>query len=75
MRSQLPNAVQTRRLRTVTKALGELAEQLAYQLRTPYTEILQFKASEKDDRFAIEFSAKLHLHYAKDLPEKLFEMP
>ena len=64
MRSQLQDALQTRRLTTVTKALGELGEKLAYQLRPPYTEILQFKASEEDDRFAVEFSAKLHLHYA-----------
>ena len=71
MKSKLQDALQTRQLTAVTKALGKLAEKLAYQLKPPYTEILQFKANEEYDRFTIEFSAKLHLHYAN--PQKRAE--
>jgi hypothetical protein len=64
MLNNLQGALQERRLTTVTKALSELAERLAYQLRLPYTEVLHFIAREADDRYAIEFAAKLHLHYS-----------
>lgn len=62
--NNLQDALQTKRLAAVTKALSELAERLAYQLRPPYTEVLRFIAREEDDRYAIEFAGKLHLHYS-----------
>jgi len=64
MLNNLQDALQERRLTAVTKALSELTERLAYQLRPPYTEVLHFTAREEDDRYAIEFAAKLHLHYS-----------
>src|SRR3990172_2660601 len=64
MLNNLQDALQTKRLAAVTKALSELAERLAYQLRSTYTEVLRFIAREEDDRYAIEFAAKLHLHYS-----------
>jgi hypothetical protein len=64
MLNNLQDALQERRLTAVTKALSELTERLAYQLRPPYTEVLHFTAREEDDRYAIEFGAKLHLHYS-----------
>ena len=64
MLNNLQDALQDRRLTTVTKALSELAERLAYQLRPPYTEVLHFIAREEDDRYTIEFAAKLHLRYS-----------
>jgi len=61
---RLEAAIAERSLTGLTKALGELANQLGYQLKLPYTEILNFKAIEQGDRFTIRFSAKLHLHYS-----------
>src|SRR3990172_12482255 len=63
MLNNLQDALQMKRLAAVTKALSELAERLAYQLRSPYAKVLHFIARE-DDRYAIEFAAKLHLHYS-----------
>ena len=61
--SDVKAAVQSKSLTNLTKALRALAEELTYQLKPPYTEVKQFKASEEAERFAIEFSAILHLHY------------
>jgi hypothetical protein len=63
-RSKLRVALQSREVSLVTQALSELAEKLAYQLKPPYTEVMQLKAKQEGDRFAIQFSAKLHLHYS-----------
>jgi hypothetical protein len=57
-------ALESREVNTVTQALSELAEKLAYRLKPPYTEIIKVKAKEEGNNFAIRFSAKLHLHYA-----------
>lgn len=48
----------------MTDALSEVAEKLAYQLKPSYTELIQLKANEEGGRFAIQFSAELHLHYS-----------
>jgi len=50
---------------SVTQALSELAEKLGYQLKPPYTEVMELKAKQEENRFAIHFSAKLHLHYSR----------
>ena len=63
-RSRLRAALQSREVSSVTQALSELAEKLAYQLKPPYTEVMQLKANEEGNRFAIQFSARLHLHYS-----------
>ena len=60
----LEDAIRGRSLTLLTKTLGDLAEQLGYQLKPPYTEVLSFKAKEEDNRFAVKFTAKLHLHYS-----------
>ncbi len=57
-------ALKTKSLTALTQALSELCEELAYQLKPPYTEILQFRAQEESERFAVEFNARLYLHYA-----------
>ncbi len=62
--SELKEALRSKSLTSLTKALGELAEGLAYQLKFPYTEILQFRAQEEGGRYAVHFEAKLHLHYS-----------
>jgi len=56
-------ALHSREVNAVTRALSELAEKLAYQLKPPYTEVLQLKAKEEGNRYEIQFSARLHLHY------------
>jgi hypothetical protein len=61
--SKLRVALQSREVSSVTQALSELAEKLAYQLEPPYTEVMQLKAKQEGNRFAIQFSARLHLHY------------
>jgi hypothetical protein len=63
-RSKLRVALQSREVSLVTQALSELAEKLSYQLKPPYTEVMQLKAKQEGNRFAIQFSAKLHLHYS-----------
>ena len=62
--SELEEALQSRKLNSVTRALSELAERLAYQLKPPYTEVIQLRAEEDGQRYAIQFSARLHLHYS-----------
>lgn len=61
---ELRRAIQSKSLTTLTKALGELAVELGYQLKPPYTEILQFKSQDSDDgHFEVYFEARLHSHY------------
>jgi hypothetical protein len=60
---KLQDALQGRRLTSLTKALSAIADNLGYRLKPPHTEIVRFQAKEEGDRFEIEFSAKLHLHY------------
>ena len=62
--AELKEAIQTKSLTASTRALGHLAEGLAYKLGLPYTEIIDFKAKEDDGRFALHFEAKLGLHYS-----------
>jgi hypothetical protein len=61
---KLEEAVRDKSLTPLTKALGELADELGYQLKPPYTEVLNLKAKEEDDRFGVKFTAELHLHYS-----------
>ncbi len=62
--SALRDAVQSKSLPKLTKALSELADELAYQLKPPYTEILRLKAKEEAGHFDVDFAARLHLHYS-----------
>jgi hypothetical protein len=62
--AKLKAAVQSRSLTNLTAALNEIDGELAYQLRPPFTEVKRYKASEEADRFAVEFSASLYLHYS-----------
>lgn len=63
--SRLKQALETKSLTALTKALGEIAQEFAFQLKPPYTEILEFKAKEEAGRFALHFRAKLYLHYSR----------
>jgi len=58
-------ALQSRELNSITRALREFSEKLGYQLKPPYTEVLHLEAEEEGNRFAIQFSANLYLHYSK----------
>jgi len=62
--SELKSALESKSLTALTKALGEIADQLAYQLKSPYTEILDFRARKRSGRFSVHFRAKLYLHYS-----------
>jgi len=57
------NSIQTKSLNELTKTLGEVAELLAFQLKSPYTEIKRFKAQEEDDRYFVQFQGTLRLPY------------
>jgi hypothetical protein len=61
---ELEDALQSKKLNSVTEALSELARSLGYQLHPPFTEVVRLKAEEREDRFAVQFSAKLNLHYS-----------
>jgi hypothetical protein len=61
---RLEVAIQSKKLNSVTQALGELARRLRYELHPPFTEVIHLKAEEKEERFAVQFSAKLNLHYS-----------
>lgn len=62
--TEFKNALESKSLTALTKALSEIADQLGCQLKPPYTEILDFRAREQSDRFSIQFRAKLYLHYS-----------
>lgn len=62
--TEFKKALESKSLTDLTKALSEIAGQLAYQLKPPYTEILDFRAREQSGRFSVHFSAKLYLHYS-----------
>jgi len=62
--TEFKKALESKSLTALTKALSEIAGQLAYQLKSPYTEILNFRAREQSGRFRVHFSAKLYLHYS-----------
>jgi hypothetical protein len=61
---RLQVALESARLNSLTRALSELAGKMAYQIKPPYTEVVHLRAREELRRFAIQFSAKLHLHYS-----------
>lgn len=60
---ELREAVQAKSLTATTKALAEIAERLGYQLKPPFTQIIEFKAKEQSNGFVLRFEAKLGLHY------------
>jgi len=62
--AKLREAVQSRSLTRLTKALSDAADGLGYQLKPPYTEILELRAKQVGGRFQVHFDARLHLHYA-----------
>jgi hypothetical protein len=62
--TEFKKALENKSLTALTKALSQIADQLAYQLKPPYTEILDFRAKEQSGRFGVHFNAKLYLHYS-----------
>lgn len=64
VQEKLEEALQTKQLTAITKALSEIANALAYELRPPYTEVLHFAARFENERYAIEFTAELSLQYS-----------
>jgi hypothetical protein len=57
-------AIESKSVTTLTNAIGKLAEELAYHLTLPYTEIIEFKSKEQADRYRIHFSAISRLSYS-----------
>jgi len=60
---ELDEAVKAKSLTALTRALSHLAEELSYQLKPPFTKIIEFKAKEQAGRFVLHFEAELGLHY------------
>jgi hypothetical protein len=63
---KLRESLSTRQVAEATRGLSELSEQLGYHLRPPYTDVMELKAREENERFAIKFRAELSMHYARD---------
>jgi hypothetical protein len=61
--AKLQSAIQSRSLGDLTKAIGELADRLGYQLRPPFTQVKRFTSKEDAERFSIQFEGQLSLHY------------
>jgi len=59
----LREAIERKSLTALTKAISKLADELAYHLKPPYTEIIEFKAKEEDERYNVHFSAISRLSY------------
>jgi hypothetical protein len=62
--------LESKKANAVTKAIGELAKRLGYELKPPFTELVNLRALEEDGHFAVHFSAKLHLHYSSHKNEE-----
>jgi hypothetical protein len=62
--TEFKQALEDKSLTALTTALRDIADQLGYQLKPPYTQILDFKAMEQSGRFGVHFRAKLYLHYS-----------
>lgn len=62
--TEFKEALESKSLTALTKALSTIADHLAYQLKPPYTEVSDFKAREQSGRFAVNFSAKPCLYYS-----------
>jgi hypothetical protein len=62
---ELKAALESKSLTAVTKAIGRIAENLGYQLKPPYTEVLHFTSNEEDEDYSVHFEARLRLHYCK----------
>jgi len=60
---KLKEAIETRSLTALTKAISLLADELGYQLKPPYTELSKLNAKEENDKFALHFEARLYLHH------------
>lgn len=59
----LRQAIKTKSVAILTKVIGRLAEELAYRLTLPHTEIIEFKSKKYVDRYRIHFSAISRLSY------------
>jgi len=59
----LRQALESKSLTALTKAIGRIANSLAYELKPPYTELLQLTSREEGDEYSIHFEARLSLHY------------
>lgn len=62
--SKPQNSLKKKSLTSLTKGLGGLADQLAYQLKLPYTDLTRFTSKEDGERYLIEFAGQLSLHYS-----------
>lgn len=56
-------AIRTKSLSALTKAIGRLTDELSYRLTPAYTEITEFRSKEYDNRYRIHFSAISRLNY------------
>ncbi|HUK28390.1 MAG TPA: hypothetical protein VLV31_08200 [Candidatus Acidoferrales bacterium] len=62
---ELEEALETKSLTALTKAIGKVADELGYQLKPPHTELLQLTSKEETEGYSVHFHAQLRLHYCK----------
>lgn len=60
---ELREAVNAKSLTRLTKALSRIAEELGYELKPPFTQMIEFRAKEQNAGFALRFEARLGLHF------------
>jgi hypothetical protein len=60
----LKEALESKSLTALTKAIGRVANSLAYALKPPHTEVLQLSSKEESDGYSVRFEARLRLHYS-----------
>lgn len=58
------DALGSKKIVPLTKALNELAEESGWQLRPPHSEILKFRATEENEFYEVSFKARVSLHYS-----------
>jgi hypothetical protein len=59
----LKEALESKSLTGLTKAIGKVADNLAYRLKPPHTDVLQLTAKQEAEGYSVHFEARLRLHY------------
>ena len=62
--ADLQEALESKSLTRLTKAISKIAEKLGYQLRPPHTDIVSLTAKEEADEYVVHFEVRLQLHYS-----------
>jgi hypothetical protein len=62
--ADLEEALESKSLTALTKAISIIADRLGYQLKPPHTDVGKITATEEADECHVHFEARLYLHYS-----------